>query len=110
MLQLFSGFPQLMDEILDDMLYTVSTKKGPEAIHTEIELAGVKKDQVKVTVEEGFLRINVDNPRKKGSRIISLCKNHDLDKATITFEDGLLIVDIPLKKLEKKEARTLEIK
>lgn len=83
--------------------------KNPTPIHLEYELAGVKRDEIRVSIEDKYLKIAVESKRKTGSRIVSLAKEHDTEKAIVKYEDGLLTIDIPLKKLEKKDQRLLEI-
>lgn len=100
---------KFIDDLFNDVFVT-SRPSAPEKIHLEVELAGVKKEEITVQVKEGYLSINVDSPRRKGHRGVSLNRQHDIEKADIKFENGLLTVDIPLRKTEEIKGRILEIK
>jgi len=108
-----SDLTTLFDELFTDLFYVPYgniKRTEPEAIHMELELPGVKRDEIKVSIEDGYLRVRVDSKRKKGSRVISLSKYHNTDEAEVKYEDGLLTIDVPIKKPDKKDQKVLEIK
>lgn len=106
-----NDFTRIFDDLFADLFMTpAKTTQAPEKIHLELELAGVRKEEIKISAEDGYLRIGVDSKRRKGSRVVSLSKYHDVDKAEVKYEEGLLTVDIPLKKVEERPKKVLEIK
>lgn len=100
---------RLFDDFLTDAFFATKPST-PENIHLELELAGVKKEEIKVEVKDSYLSIVVDSQRRKGHRGISLSRYHDLEKASVKYEDGLLTVDIPIKKVDAPKGKLLEIK
>jgi len=102
---------RFFNDLFTDFIYQpINDTNKAEKIHIEMELAGVKKEEIKISVEEGYLRIAVDSKKRNGSRIISLSKYHNTDNAVAKYEDGLLTIDIPLKKVEEKPKKLIEIK
>ena len=95
---------ELIDSLIGDFI--VDRHNGPNQpmpIHQELELPGVSKDKLKVTINDERVQIVVSSTRRKGSRTIQLTKNHDIDKAKVKYIDGLLTIDIPLKEIKSNE-------
>ena len=100
-----------------DFTPAVNTREGEYAYHVEVDLPGVKKEDIKVDVEEDRLVISGEKKLKEelkeedyykvesyyGSfkRSFSLPENIDMENITASSEDGVLEVVIP--KLEKPE-------
>ncbi len=88
------------------------------------ELAGVAKDDVSITIENGVLTIAGEKKREAESqdqswhriersygafqRTLTLPKGVDGDKAEATFKDGVLTVELP--KNEQAKPKTLKVK
>lgn len=87
------------------------------------ELPGLRKDDVKITVENGVLTISGEKKfereekkedyhlveRRYGTfyRSVTLPNQVDSDKASAKFQDGVLVIEVP--KLEQAKPRTLKI-
>lgn len=97
----------------------VSSKKDPHEPSEyiiEVALAGVGKDNIKISVKEGVLHITVDKDDKeetegvsyvrrgiserKGEISFTLNSNTDIKKITSNYVDGLLRVTVPVKQPE----------
>jgi HSP20 family molecular chaperone IbpA len=82
------------------------------ALVLEYITPGIAKSDLKLTVaESGDLRYRVSLSVKdvvKSS--ISINKNYDIDTATSTYNNGLLVVKFPKKATEKSGIRILDIK
>lgn len=67
-----------------------------------VELAGVKRANIDVTLKGEFLNIKWTTRlgELKNSSTLIGSKYYDLDKISCTYEDGLLKVMVPLKDLE----------
>lgn len=90
----------------------------------KVELPEVKKEEVKVTVEEGVLRISGERKQEKeekgkkfhrversyGSflRAFTLPEGADGAKVNAEFKEGMLTVHLP--KTEQAKAKTVEVK
>jgi len=95
-------------------------------INFEVEVPGVSKENINVTVDEGVLTISGEiknekedegknyyrTERKYGSfsRSFTLGENINENDIQAKFTDGILKVTIPVNKPEKKEAKKIEIK
>jgi HSP20 family molecular chaperone IbpA len=102
---------KLFDDLWPSTTTTYARKDlKPIPFHTELALPGVKKSEIKISIENGNLKIEVDSPRRKGNKIISLGDVYDTDGTVVKYEDGLLLLDVPLKISEKKEIKQIEIK
>lgn len=109
-----------------DFTPTVNTREGEHAYHVEVDLPGVKKEDIHVDVKDGVMTISGERKTKeevkeedyyrvessygKFERSFSLPENVDEENIHAESQDGVLEVIIP--KLEKpvKEAKRIEVK
>jgi HSP20 family protein len=107
-----------------DWAPSVDIAETAEAFEIKAELPDVKKEDVKVTVEEGQLRISGERKQEKeergkkfhrversyGSfmRSFSLPENVDDSKLTAEYKDGVLNVRLP--KTEKAKPKAIAVK
>jgi HSP20 family protein len=121
-----SGAPAEKDAAMTvfDWAPSVDIVETPEAFQIKAELPEVKKDDVKISVDGGVLRIEGERKQEKeekgkkyhriersyGSflRTFSLPDNVDESKVQADFKDGILNVRLP--KSEKSKPRAIEVK
>lgn len=77
--------------------------------YLEVELPGYKKEDTKVSIENGKLYINSERKGKKYEKIVTLPKTLDLDKCRSTMEDGVLRIYFK-DKIEPPPSNKKEIK
>ena len=96
--------------------------KHDQAYRMEVELPGVKKSDIELTVDEGVLTITGEKKRRfkdtndswtersygTFERRIALPKHVDSDKVEADFEDGVLLISLPLKE-KSKRGRKIEL-
>jgi len=103
---------------------TVDIVETPEEFQIKAELPEVKKEDVKVSVDAGILRIEGERKQEKeekgkkyhriersyGSflRTFTLPDNVDETKVQADFKDGML--NVRLRKAEKAKPKSIEIK
>ncbi len=103
----------------------VNTREGKEAYHIEVELPGIKKEEVEVKVEENVLSISgernlrdevkeedyhkVESYYGKFSRSFTLPERVDVENIHAESTDGLLEVVIPKLKVDTS-SKKIEIK
>ncbi len=103
----------------------VNTREGKEAYHIEVELPGIKKEEVEVKVEENVLSISgernlrdevkeedyhkVESYYGKFSRSFTLPERVDVENIHAESTDGLLEVVIPKLKIDTS-SKKIEIK
>jgi len=104
---------------------SVNTREGEFAYHLDIDLPGVKKEDIKVDLKEGRLTISgernfkeevkeedyykVETSFGKFTRSFDLPENVDVENIEASSENGVLEVTIP--KLEKVEnVKTISVK
>ncbi|KAL0375276.1 UNVERIFIED_CONTAM: class I heat shock protein [Sesamum radiatum] len=131
-----SLIPQLLREIYQPFNSTgaavapVDWKETPEAHVLKADLPGLKKEEVKVEVEDGgkILQISgeraaekseeenkdekwhrVVRPRGGFQRRFYLPANAKTDEVKASMEDGVLTVTIPKQEIKKPEVKTIEI-
>lgn len=101
----------------DDYSFPIDVTNGSDSIMVEATLPGFKPESVDITVENGVLSINAEtsSERQEGdgealvqeirrgrvTRTIGLPAGIEPDKATATFEDGVLKLQIPKAEVVK---------
>ncbi|KAH6806899.1 hypothetical protein C2S51_028007 [Perilla frutescens var. frutescens] len=106
---------------------TVEWNETPEAHVLRAELPGLKKEEVKVKVEEGkFLKISgkkklekeekhenwhhVERSKGKFSRVFTLPDNSRADRVKSQFENAILVVTVPKRDVKKSRVvRNVEV-
>lgn len=77
-----------------------------------LEIPGVTKSDLKVDVKEGHMTLSGEKTKglNKGKfeRLFKIPEGVDVDKSEALFEDGVLMVTLPLQ--AKKTGKTLQIK
>lgn len=105
---------------------TVSTREGEFAYHVEVDLPGVKKEDITIDVKENNLLISgersfkeerqekdyykVESSYGKFQRSFALPENVDIENIEASCIDGVLEVVLPKLKVEPNEARKITIK
>lgn len=104
----------------------IDWKETPEAHVFKADLPGVKKEEVKVEVEEGnVLKISGERSREKEEkndkwhrverssgkffRRFRLPDNAKVDQVKAALENGVLTVTVPKEEVKKPEAKAIEI-
>ncbi len=108
---------------LTDFEPAVNTREGEFAYHVELDLPGMKKEDISVDVKDNMVTISgerktqdevkqedyyrIESSYGKFSRSFSLPENVDVENIHAESQDGVLEVVIP--KLEKKENKPKKI-
>ena len=102
----------------------VDISESEKGLVVSAELPGLKKDQVKLTIEDGVLTLSGEKKfedEKKGTdyhrverrygnfhRSFTLPTGIDADKAKARFEDGVLTIEIPKSEAAMPKQLTIE--
>jgi len=105
---------------------SVSTREGEFAYHVEVDLPGVKKEDIHIDLKDNTLVISgersfkeeraekdyykVESSYGKFQRSFALPENIDAENIEATCTDGVLEVVLPKLKVETNEARKITIK
>ncbi|MDX1809768.1 MAG: Hsp20/alpha crystallin family protein [Sulfurospirillaceae bacterium] len=111
---------------LIDFRPKVNTVEGENAYHVEVDLPGVKKEDINVNVEDNVLTISGERKVKKEvkeedyykmessygsfSRSFTLPEKVDVENIHANTEDGVLEVVIPKLEVAESKAKKIEIK
>ena len=88
----------------------IDWKETPEAHVFKADLPGVKKEEVKVEVEDGnVLVISGERSSGKFLRRFRLPENAKTDQVNAGLENGVLTVTVPKAEVKKPEVKTIEI-
>lgn len=106
------------------MMPAMDVVESEDALAIAVELPGMKKDAVKITIENGVLTISGEKTFEKDEnhkdfhrverrfgafhRSVTLPRQLDAEKAEAGFEDGVLTIRIP--RSEAAKPKQLEIK
>jgi len=101
----------------------INTRETEESYHLEVELAGVKKEDVEIKIDEDLLTVSGERKIRNDiqseeyqkieskyglfSRSFILPKNVDRENISAQYEDGKLYISI--KKEETKKVKTISI-
>lgn len=104
----------------------VNTREGTSAYHIEVDLPGVKKEDIDVNISEGVVTLSgersvrnelkednyykVESEYGKFERSFSIPKDADIENIHAETADGVLEVVIPKLEVTKDEPRKIEIK
>jgi HSP20 family protein len=104
----------------------VNTREGEFAYHVDVDLPGVKKDDIKINVKDNMLTISGERKEKKEvkeedyhriettfgkfERTFTLPEGSDGENVTASSKDGVLEVVIPKLKSETKKVKKIEVK
>ncbi|MCK9454078.1 MAG: Hsp20/alpha crystallin family protein [Sulfurimonas sp.] len=127
----FNDFLNSLEDVsksdaLADFKPSVNTREGKEAYHVDVDLPGVKKEDIDISVEDNTLCISgkretkeevkeedyyrVESSYGKFQRSFTLPENIDAENIRAACEDGVLEVIIPKLKVIKNSAKKIEIK
>ncbi len=127
--ELFNRFADIPEseeakEILD-FVPAVNTREGKDAYHIDVDLPGVSKEDVDVSVDKNILTISgkresknevkeddyyrVESAYGKFSRSFTLPENVDIENIRAASEDGVLEVIIPKLEVVKDTTKKIEI-
>jgi HSP20 family protein len=136
--EFLTPFSQLFDDFFNDSFDIlgkdffekgtypkVDVRDEPTQLVIEAEVPGLKKDQVKVELDNGVLRIKGEKKEADEKRVksyvhkelkhSSFCRsfvvgdNVDVDKLTAKFENGVLEITLPKKVIEQPKAAVKQI-
>jgi len=104
----------------------VNTREGEDAYYVEIDLPGIRKEDIEITTEDNVLTISGERKMKdevkeedyykvesaygKFSRSFTLPEKVDVENIHAESKDGVLEVIIPKLKEEEKKPKKIEIK
>jgi len=114
------------DDALADFKPAVNTREGKDAYHVDVDLPGVKKEDIEINVENNVLTVSgkreaksevkekdyyrVESSYGKFQRSFTLPDKVDTENIRAVCEDGVLEVVIPKLQIEKSSAKKIEIK
>ena len=118
--------PATEESNLVSFVPAVNTREGEDAYYIEIDLPGIKKEDIEITTEDNTLTISGERKYKdevkeedyykvesrygKFSRSFTLPEKVDVENIHAENEDGVLEVVIPKLKEEENKPRKIEIK
>jgi HSP20 family protein len=130
-LDLFNTIMQTLDPVREEsaiasFVPSVNTREGEYAYHVEIDLPGIKKDDIEITTEDNILTISGERKMKdeikeddyykvesiygKFNRSFTLPEKIDVENIHAESKDGVLEVVIPKLKEEETKPKKIEIK
>jgi len=128
---LFNTLMQTLDPVREESAIAsfvpqVNTREGEYAYHVEIDLPGIKKEDIEITTEDNILTISGERKMKeeineddyykvesaygKFSRSFTLPEKIDVENIHAESKDGVLEVVIPKLTEEETKPKKIEIK
>ncbi len=117
---------QSMESGISAFTPTVNSRETEDAYFIEIDLPGVKKEDIEIDVKDNVLTVSGERKVKeemkeenyykiesrygKFTRSFTLPKNVNIDKISANSEDGVLEIKIPKLEEVKKEPKKIAIK
>jgi HSP20 family protein len=116
----------LSKDVFSSFTPSVNTREGEFAYHLDVDLPGVKKEDISVKVENGVLTLKGERKEKKevkkedyyqcesnfGSftRSFTLPSNVDAENIHAENKDGVLEVTLPKKETKGETAKQIKVK
>jgi len=115
-------------EVVNAFLPSVNTREDENAYVVEVDLPGVKKEDIKVNIDPEKRTLTISGERKfkeevkkedyykiessygKFMRTFSLPENVDADHIDAKTEEGVLHITLPKVKKEEKEVKEIPVK
>lgn len=108
----------------------IEVKQNDKKYKVKVQLPGVKKDDIKVEIDNDFMTISAEIEEEKEKkeeheneryhtseirygryqRTISFDHPIKVDESSATYKNGVLVINIPKQKVEEAKAKMLEIK
>jgi len=124
--EFLNQFEQASDNTsLNDFYPNVNTREGKEAYHIEVDLPGIKKEDVEINVEDNILTISgkrelrnetkeenyykIESAYGTFSRSFTLPEKVDIENIKASSIDGVLEVVIPKLKVLTDKVKKIEI-
>ena len=102
-----------MNRLLDDFYVLPSYEprvaywdEHEDHYEVDLNLAGFKKEDISVTVDNNILKIGAKQERREYSKNLLLPKKADAKASSVTYEDGLLNIKIN----KRQSAKSIELK
>ena len=124
--EFFRQFEQEEPKEVFDFTPDVNTREGEDAYYIDVDLPGVKKEDVEISVDKNLLTIKGKRETKEEvkeedyyriesrygtfSRSFTLPEKVDVEKIEAKSEDGVLEIIIPKLKVLKDSTKKIEIK
>ncbi|MFA6760927.1 MAG: Hsp20/alpha crystallin family protein [Sulfuricurvum sp.] len=121
----FNSYEQKDGDVVADFRPAVNTREGKEAYHIDVDLPGVKKEDISIDIENNTLTISGKRESKseikekgyykmessygKFSRSFSLPKEVDIENIKAITQDGVLEVVIPKLQLEASKTKKIAV-
>lgn len=123
--RVLDNYPVNETKAISGFIPQVNTREGEFAYHIDLDLPGIKKEDINIDVHDNSLSISGERKTKeevkeedyhkietsfgKFERVFTLPKNIDIENITATSEDGVLEIVIP-KQDETASKKRIEIK
>jgi HSP20 family protein len=114
------------DDSISGFVPTINTREGESAYHIEVDLPGIKKEEIDIQIEENLLTISgerkvreevneeeyhkVESRFGKFSRSFTLPKEIDTENIHAESMDGVLEVVIPKLQIITEKPKKIQIK
>lgn len=124
--EFFKQFEQEEAREVFDFTPSVNTREGEDAYYIDVDLPGVKKEDVEISVDENLLTIKGKRETKEElkkedyyriesaygtfSRSFTLPEKVDVEKIEAKSDDGVLEIIIPKLKVIKESTKKIQIK
>ena len=106
-------FQSLFDGMIPTKGVALTHKRATDAaLEFWIDMPGVKKDAIKLSIDKGILTVEAERYDVKGShsRTVTIDRKYNEDEAEAKLEDGVLYIKMPARSPGKKASKTIEIK
>tara|TARA_Y100000310_G_C20467686_1_gene708456 strand:+ start:293 stop:622 length:330 start_codon:yes stop_codon:yes gene_type:complete len=83
--------------------YTYEYEERDEDYNIELNLAGIKKENIDLSVDGGLLKVKAEQDNKNYFKSFSVPQKADKDSILAKYEDGILYVTFTKKEEEKSK-------
>jgi HSP20 family molecular chaperone IbpA len=104
-------FDVMVEDLEDSLLARRAKVVATKDFREVLELPGVKKSEISISHDGANLWIRIASTKRSGSKSFYLPPSrYDIDKISVTYEDGILTVEVPLMESLKAAPKEIPIK
>lgn len=124
--ELLNSLESKEGDVMVDFKPAVNTREGSDAYHVDVDLPGVKKEDISIDVENNVLTISgkretksevkeqdyykIESSYGKFQRSFTLPEKVDVENIRAVTQDGVLEVVIPKLQIAQNPTKKIEIK
>jgi HSP20 family protein len=104
-----SGRGEIKPQITSEREPLVDVRSTDNEVKLVLEMPGVKKEDIKVNVSEGIIKVTSNDPKRKYHKAIEVPHEADIETARSTYSNGILEAIFKKKRETKPKGKEVKV-